>query len=432
MDTESQRIYDRMRLHKLMKKHPHWQPAQLAAMLGRSERWGRKWVRRLKAVTAPDFRMYLSQSRAPKRRSRQTAEVVKDAICDLRVSLSEQYHRPAGAHLIRHYLHKDKTLQDVEAFVPSSSRTITRILRERGYILDPARREHEPLPLCAPMEEWEMDFCEIRLVEGRFEFFLVVDRGTSRVVYLEGCEGYRADTALEAVVRLFLLYGLPQRLRFDRDPRLVWSWSADSFPAPLVRLLHVLGVTPVICPPRRPDKKPYVERCIRTFKQEWLDRFSLNTMADCYEALAAFPHYHNAERIHLGRACQGRTPDDAFPSLPTLPFPADEVQPNAWLQAQHGRVFRRRIRANGTIQVDKHVYYVDEKLAKRPVLVHLDAVKRCLRVTVDGVALAKALPLKDLHAERMPLFAYLKRLQREALSIAHYREMLWRQSGEVA
>jgi hypothetical protein len=193
----------------------------------------------------------------------------------------------------------------------------------------------------------------------------------------------------------------------------------------------VLGVEPVICPPRRPDKKPYVERCVRTLKYEWLDRFSLDTMADCYEALEAFPHYHNAERIHLGRACNGRTPDEAFPSLPPLPFPPDEVQPNAWLQAQHGRVFRRRIRSNGTIQVDKHTYYVDKNLARRSVLVHLDATQRCFRVTVDGVALAKPLPLKDLHAERLALFDYLKILQREAMSIAHYREMLWRQSGEV-
>jgi hypothetical protein len=28
----------------------------------------------------------------------------------------------------------------------------------------------------------------------------------------------------------------------------------------------------------------------------------LNTLADCYEALAAFPRCDNAERIHLGRA----------------------------------------------------------------------------------------------------------------------------------
>lgn len=432
METETQWIYDRMALYHLHTVYPAWSPARLAQAIGRSERWARKWLHRLKAVITPSLSMYLSQSRAPKTRPRQTPEPVKDVICDLRVELSERYHRPAGGILIGLALRQDQTLQASGLFVPTSNRTISRILRERGYIRTLPKHEPVPLELCAPMEEWEMDFCEIRLEDGRFEFFLVVDRGTSRVVYLEGCEGYQAETALLAVTRLFVQCGLPPRLRFDRDPRLVWSWSADSYPAPLVRLLYVLGVEPVICPPRRPDKKPYVERCVRTFKHEWLDRFSLNTMADCYAALEAFPHYHYTERIHLGRACQGKTPDTAFPDLPVLPSLPETVDPNAWLNAQHGRVFRRRIRANGTIQVDKHVYYIDRKLGKRPVLVHLDAERHCLWVTIDGQPWEKPLPLKGLQADPMDLQAYLKVLQAEARSIAIYRQLLWRQSADVA
>lgn len=432
MDTESQRIYDRMTLHRLSMAHPDWKAPKLAEAVGRSERWARKWLSRFKASETHQFSMYLSQSRAPKTRHRETPDEVKDVICELRETLSEKYHRQAGADLIRHYLLADKDLKDTDFFIPTSTATITNILRERGYIPIKKKRERIPLELCAPMEEWEIDFCEIRLIDGRFEFFLVVDRGTSRVVYLEGCEGYRADTALMAITRLFLLNGLPERLRLDRDPRFVWSWSADSFPAPLIRLLHVLGVEPVICPPRRPDKKPYVERCIRTFKHEWLDRFSLNTMADCYEALAAFPQYHNSERIHMGRACGGRTPDEAFPNLPTLPQLPQRVEPNHWLKVEHGRVFRRRIRSNGTIQVDKHIYYINRKLSKRPVLVHLDGTNRCLRITIDGKPHPKPLDLKDLHPDEMDLQDYLKILQEEAMSIAHYRHMRWMQSGDAA
>jgi hypothetical protein len=432
MDTESQWIYDRMRLYHLRVAHPDWSVAQLAESVGRSERWGRKWVQRFKAVATPNFTMFQSQSRAPKSRPRQIGARVKDAICELREKLSEQYHRPAGARLIRHYLGQDSALKQTNARLPTSSRTISHILRERGYIQPQPKPDRMPLELCDPMEEWEMDFCEIRLVNGRFEFFLVVDRGTSRVVYLAGCEGYRADSALLAVFRLFLLNGLPKRLRFDRDPRWVWSWSADGYPAPLVRFLQVLGVEPVICPPRRPDKKPYVERCVRTFKYEWLDRFSLDTLAECYAAQEGFPQYHNSERIHLGRACQGRTPDEAFPELPSLRALPERVDPNAWLQVQHGRVFRRRIRSNGSIQIDKHVYYVGEKLAKQAVLVHLDAHQQCLWVSLDGKPLPKPLPLKGLHDGPLELQDYLKLLQEEAVSIAHYREMLWMQSADAA
>lgn len=80
MDTESQRIYDRMSLHQLMQAHPHWTAAQLAAAEGRSERWARKWVKRFHSAETADLGMYLSQSRAPKTRPRQTDETVKDVI----------------------------------------------------------------------------------------------------------------------------------------------------------------------------------------------------------------------------------------------------------------------------------------------------------------------------------------------------------------
>ena len=161
MDTESERIYDRMSLHRQMREHPSWSPAQLAEAVGRSARWGRKWVKRLRSEAAPSFKMYWSQSRAPKRRPRQTEEPVKDAICTLRERLSEAYHRPAGARLIAQSLQKEMVLRENHAFIPTSSRTINKILRERGYLYDAPKVEHIPLNLCAPMEEWEMDFCEI-------------------------------------------------------------------------------------------------------------------------------------------------------------------------------------------------------------------------------------------------------------------------------
>ena len=134
----------------------------------------------------------------------------------------------------------------------------------------------------------------------------------------------------------------------------------------------------------------------------------------------------------MGRACRGHTPDEAFPNLPTLPQLPQIVEPNHWLQVEHGRVFRRRIRANGTIQVDKHTYYIDRQLAKHPVLVHLDGVNRCLRITIDGKPHSKSLELKDLHSDEMDLQDYLKTLQKEAMSIAHYRHMRWMQSGDAA
>jgi len=134
MDTESQRIYDRMTLHRLIEAHPDWSLRQYAREVGRDVRWVWKWEQRLASAPERHFSMYMSQSRAPKTRPRQTPNEVKDVIGDLREELSEKFHRPAGGDTILYALRKREDLRDQGYFVPTSSKTITRILQELGYI----------------------------------------------------------------------------------------------------------------------------------------------------------------------------------------------------------------------------------------------------------------------------------------------------------
>lgn len=267
MDNESQWIFDRMRLYRLWQAHPDWSLRQFGRILGYDKGWVRKWLSRFKSTSEQSFRMFLSESRAPKTCPHRTSDEVRQVIGDLREELSEKYHRSAGGRMILYELLKRDDLEAEGYIVPQSASTITRILKELGYIRPKPKRVRQLLDLPPPMEEWEIDFAEIRLDHDTIlEFFLVVDRGTSRVVYLEGSEGYHAETALEAIARLFTLHGLPKRLRFDRDTRFVASWTSDSYPSALVRFLWALGVTPIICPPRRPDLKPVVERTVKTLK----------------------------------------------------------------------------------------------------------------------------------------------------------------------
>lgn len=230
-------------------------------------------------------------------------------------------------------------------------------------------------------------------------------------------------------MRMFILCGLPKKLRMDRDPRFVWSWTTDSFPAPLIRFLRVVGVEEDICPPRRPDRKAYVERCIRTLKEECLDRFSLNSIADCYEALEAFPHYHNSQHRHYGRACNGKTPDDAFPTLPTLPQLPELVDTHKWLRPDHGRVFRRNVTSNGTIQVNKQTLYIGNHLHRQQVLVHLDADKCLLHVSHAGQKIKK-FKIDGISDEPVELQTYFLQLQDEAVSIERYRRAVWQKVGD--
>ncbi len=434
MESEVQWVYDRLRLYSLMQEHPLWSPESYAEVLGRSSKWARKWQARFMSSKNKNLSMFLSHSRAPKNRPRQTSKEVKLIIGNLRQELSEKYHRNAGARLILYELNKYEQLGDLQKaghFVPRASSTINAILYEMGYIQRSKPRERIPVELPPPNEEWEMDFGEIRIDENTIlEFFLVVDRGTSRVIYLEGSRGYSAETALEAVARLFVINGLPKRLRLDRDPRFVGSWTGDSYPSALVRFLRVMGVQEVICPPRRPDLKPFVERCVKTVKEEWLARFSLNNYATAIEILPEFLHYHNGERVHFGYACQGNIPDEFFSSLDPLPRIPETVDPDAWLMADNKRVFRRRITSNGTIQIDKHVYYIDGSKAKTQVLVYLDAHRKQFHVFQDNTMIT-SLDIVGLRHKTMDFQDYLAEMKLEARSIERHRWLTWYRAGEI-
>jgi hypothetical protein len=187
-------------------------------------------------------------------------------------------------------------------------------------------------------------------------------------------------------------------------------------------------VEPVICPPRRPDKKPVVERCIGTLKHEWLARFSPTTLFDAHRALERFPHYYNETRPHQGRACQNQPPAVAFPTLPGLPTLPEKVAPNQWLQAIHGRVYRRRVNSNGTIQVDRHTYPVGARYAKQLVLVHVDALQQAFHFSVEG-QLVKTVPIQGLYGMEMDFNLFLVAMCSEARLIALHRQALWERPG---
>jgi len=426
MDTETQRIYDRIGLAKLMQANPSGSIRQYAAELNKSPKWVRTWRRRILADPKPTLETFRSHSRAPKSRTRETPLAVQKIISDLRLSLSEKYHRRAGSRVILRELNKQRLeLEQAGHFVPKSKTTIDQILDLWGHIDRPKRYQREPLERPAPMTVWEIDFGQIRLNEFEIlEFFIVVDAGTSRVVYVEGCDGYHAESALEAVARLFIIHGLPRSLRLDRDPRFVGSWTGDSYPSALVRFLRVLGVEPLICPPRQPWKKPYVERTIKTLKNEWLSRFAPDNLADALDVLDGFQHYHNVERPHFGSACNGLTPREAFPTLPTLPKVPETVDPDAWLSAYHGKVYRRRVTANGSLQIDKHNYHIGIHRHGQRLLVHLDAHNQQFVFTRDG-ELVMHKPIQGLQQGDMSFQDYLRLMKQEARSIEQHRRWVW-------
>ncbi|MBK9745774.1 MAG: transposase [Chloroflexi bacterium] len=431
MGNENVWVLERVKLYELMKTHPDWSLRHYGRELGHDLQWVRRWSTRIRSAATITLDTFRSRSRAPHHPPKRIPEEAKALVGELRQVLSERFHRRAGAKTILYGLQQYQKLHTPAFTLPKALSTITQILHELGWITPRCSVTGEPLVLPELMEEWEMDFGEIYLgEEGVLEFFVVVDRGSSRLVYLEGGPGYNAETALEAVVRLFETCGLPKRLRFDRDVRLWGAWTRDSYPSPLVRFLRVLGVEDIICPPHRPDKEPVVERCIGTLKHEWLARFAPTALGEALDVLAQFPLYYNNERPHQGKACANQPPAVAFPVVPTLPSLPQQVDPDEWLQSAHGRIYRRWVNSSGTIQIDRHTYSIGSAYAKQQVLVHLDAKQHMFLVSLNGQRL-KQLTIQGLYRAPMDFAVYLTQIRSEARTVEAHHRLWWGQTGRL-
>jgi integrase-like protein len=338
-------------------------------------------------------------------------------VLSLRDGLTDLYHRRAGVKTIRYHL--QQLQPPAGELLRKSTYTIRKILREAGRIQTPLVYHSHPLPHPEPMTEWEFDFGLVsRGNESWLEFFLAVDRGTSIWVDTRASERFHADSALLTIAEMLLMQGMPRRLRFDRDTRLVGSLATDGYPLALVRFLRCLGIEPDICPPRRPDLKPFVERAIRTMKHECLYVHRPSDVPTMEEVMVAQHHFYNTQRPNQSLSCGNRPPYEAFPTLPSLPAVPQTVDPDAWLQDYHGRIFRRRVSATGVV-VDNYSYYIGQAYARQPVALHLNAVEQVFKVTHVG-KVVKQLPLQGLHHHIMAFQDYLKLMLEEARSIERY------------
>jgi hypothetical protein len=187
-----------------------------------------------------------------------------ERIVQMRESPPEHFQRVPGPKALLYYLPRDAQLQALGAPLPRSTRTIWKILRPQGCILEEPTRRQKLSPR-EPLEEVQMDFKDASTVpaaaEGQqqhvVEVLNLVDAGTSILLNAQVHQDFHAETAFEAVVQFLRKYGLPAMLTFDRDSRWVGSASRRDFPSALRRFLLCLDSEPNVCP-REPTRQESV------------------------------------------------------------------------------------------------------------------------------------------------------------------------------
>ena len=422
-------IAARAHLRHLMGKHPDWTISQFQRQIkqdiGYCFEWTRKWCHRLKDGDPHDFTILLSQSRRRKTPYDSISEEVEAKIIHYRDTLSKEYNRPVGPKNIRYQLQNDEHLRWLNVRIPTSTATITKVLHKYQRILRPAPRIHIPRTPAEPMQEWEIDYTDVSTAHSdathktrhQVESFHVVDAGTSIELTTVIGDDFHAETMISVFLDLFMTAGLPRTIRLDRDPRFVASWSIDKFPSAVMRFLLCLGIQLDICPPRRPDLKSYVERFIRSFKEECVYKHRPATVEQAQQVADNYSTFYNLERPNQAITCDNRPPAVALEHPPYLPRLPQTVDPDAWLAMYHNHTFRRKIRSNGSVTVDKYRYYVGKKYRGQRVLLRLDAETRQFVVFVEGKTV-KHLAIKGLYNGAMELADYVELIQQEARSEA--------------
>jgi len=418
---EEQWIVDRAKLRQLMLEEPHWTNQQYADACGHCKSWVKKWKKRLRGTALDAESVLHSQSRARRTPPEPYHPDVIERILELRDHPPVDVPRKIGPRTILYYLHHDEVLTTKLYRLPHSTSTIWKILDQHQRIIRQPKVESLPFERPEPMDSWEIDFTDVSGAKAQHdkkyvhqvEAFAVVDRGTSILVDLQASDNYQAQSALVAMASTLIQQGLPKRIIFDRDPRFIGSWSADDFPSAFMRFLMCLNIEVEVCPPRRPDLKPFVERYFRTLNSECI---RVKHPADAKQAREVFNEHrltYNHERPNQSTACRNQPPFKAFTTLPQLPHIPQAVDPDGWLVNYHNRFYKRRVDHAGRVQIDKHRYYIQKALAGRYIVCKLNANHRVFEVMLDG-KIIKTIPIKGILDEPMAFGDYLNIMMKEA------------------
>ena len=416
-------VQKRAELWQLLREIPGLSNRQLAHKVGMSPSWIQKWKRRLNNVNGTDIQLFLSLSRQRKTSPKKVTEAIEAKILHLREYLTEQYQRRVGARNILYHLHQDSDLKRLAVYIPTAASTIHEVLVRFNRIPRPAPRIHVPFEPAELLQVWEIDFTDVITAHSaetdkqqhQVEVFEVVDAGTSIALETKVSDQFDSKHTLIAMIDVFEAVGLPKVVRLDRDPRFVASWSVDKFPSAFVRFLLCLGITPDICPPRRPDRKPYVERFIRTQKEECIYPKRPATVVEAQILISQHARFYNLERPNQAVTCNNRPPSVALGDVPRLPRLPQEVDPDAWVMHYDKHTFRRQVRSNGTVTIDKHKYYVGKHYSGHKVLVRLDATTRQFDIYCQE-HFVKSYPIKGLFQGNLPFEDYVELMLVEAES----------------
>ena len=125
--------------------------------------------------------------------------------------------------------------------------------------------------------------------------------------------------------------------------------------------------------------------------------------------------FYNLERPNQAITCNNYPPSVALGTPPPLRRLPLEVDTDSWLQRYHRHSFRRKVKANGEVRVDRDNYYIGQKYRGQKVLVILDAHEKHLEFYIQS-QLVKTKPIRKQLYGVLPIDDFVDVMLKEAES----------------
>ncbi len=275
---------------------------KVAAELGRTERWVRKWVHRFDPA---DDGWAGGRSRAPHRQARRTPAGTERLILTIRDRLMADPWAQVGAVAIAWELEKLR-------IPPPAVWTIDRILRRAGV---PKRRTRNryvpkgtpypagPAPL-RPNAVHQIDLVGPRHLEGGVPFHALnaVDVGRHRAG-IEILPTKQEHEVARGLVGLWRRLGVPKVAQFDNGQTIAGRGQHLALP---VRVCLALGVRVRLIPFAEPWRNAVVEHFNDIFDKRFFRTERFRDLSHLAERAAAFEAFHNTH--HRYSTLKGATP----------------------------------------------------------------------------------------------------------------------------
>jgi putative transposase len=271
-------------------------PASVAADLGRTDRWVRKWVARFDPANDA---WAADRSRAPREQPRRTSPGTERLVLEIRERLMADPWAQVGAVAIAWELEK-------LGISPPAVWTIDRILRRAGSPSPGARTRYVPKGTAYPTGSapvgpnavHQIDLVGPRHLEGGLPFHALnaVDVGTHRVG-IEILPSKQEHQVAEGLIRVWDRLGVPKVAQFDNGQTIVGRGRHLALP---VRVCLTLGARARLIPFGEPWRNAVVEHFNDTFDKRFFRIERFRDLSHLTQRVAAFEVFHNTHQPLLG------------------------------------------------------------------------------------------------------------------------------------